>query len=184
VRVYRDCYVTFDGAYYSVPHRLVGQAVWVRGGARTVEVYAGDHQLAATHTRAVAGERQTQLDHLPPEKLPNLTITRETCLLQAEAIGPATTQVVQTLLAHRPEDRLRSAGRLLRLAQQTSADRLERACARACAFGAEAYLTVKRILREALDAEEPPAPAVASPRAYTFARQASEFVASLLGGLR
>jgi transposase len=183
VRVYRDCYLTFGGAYYSAPYRLVGQEVWVRGGARTVEVYAGDYQLVATHARAVGpGERQTLLDHLPPEKVPNLTITRETCLLQARAIGPATTQVVEGLLAHRPEDRLRTAGRLLRLAQQTSPARLERACARACAFGAEDYPTVKRILREALDGEPPPAAAAPPPRAYAFVRHAGEFVASLFGG--
>ncbi len=186
VRVYRDCYLTFDGAYYSAPYRLVGQEVWVRGGSRTVEVYTADHQLVATHTRAAApGERQTCLDHLPPEKVPNLTITRETCRRHAQTVGPATTRIVEGLLAHRPEDRLRTAGRLLRLAQQPSPARLERACARACAFGAEDYPTVKRILHEELEAAEaPPAPAAAAARAYTFVRHAGEFVASLLGGSR
>ena len=185
VRVYRDCHLTFAGAYYSVPYRLVGQTVWVRGGAHTVEVYTGDHQLVATHTRAVGpGERQTLLDHLPPAKVPNLILTRETCLRQAQAIGPATTQVVEELLAHRPEDRLRTAGRLVRLARDTSPARLERACARACAFGAADYLTIKRILREALDTADLPAPVAAPPRAATFVRHASEFVASLLGGSR
>ncbi|GAC1348522.1 MAG: IS21 family transposase [Myxococcales bacterium] len=185
VRVYRDCYLTFAGAYYSVPYRLVGQEVWARGGARTVEVYTADHQLVATHTRAAApGERQTCLDHLPPEKVPNLTITRETCRRHAAGVGPATAQLVEGLLAHRPEDRLRTAGRLLRLAQRTSPERLERACARACAFGAEDYPTVKRILDEELDSETPPAPATTPPRASVFVRQAGEFVASLLGGSR
>jgi transposase len=185
VRVYRDCYLTFDGAYYSVPYRLVGQEVWARGGARTVEVYAGDQQLVATHTRAAGpGERQTLLDHLPPAKVPNLTLSRETCRRHAQGIGPATTRVVEGLLAHRPEDRLRTAGRLLRLAQRTSPERLERACARACAFGAEDYATVKRILDEDLDGETPPAVAATPPRAYTFVRHAGEFVASLLGGSR
>ena len=159
VRVYRDCYLTFDGAYYSVPYRLVGQEVWARGGARTVEVYAGDHQLVATHSRAAGpGERQTQLDHLPPEKVPNLTISRETCRRHARGIGPATTRLVEGLLAHRPEDRLRTAGRLLRLAQRTSPERLERACARACAFGAEDYATVKRIPRRGPRRRDPARP--------------------------
>jgi hypothetical protein len=34
----RDCYVVFEQAYYSAPFRLVGQPLWVRGGARTVEL--------------------------------------------------------------------------------------------------------------------------------------------------
>ncbi len=182
-RLYRDCHLTFVGAYYSAPYRLIGQTLWVRGGARTVELYTTDHQLVATHTRASApGERVTDLAHLPPEKVPNLIISRETCQQQAAAIGPATTRVVQTLLDHRPEDRLRTAGRLLRLARRTAPERLERACARALAFGAADYPTVKRILTEQLDALPPPAAPPVRP--YTFVRQASEFVTSLFGGTR
>jgi transposase len=198
-QVYRDGYVTFEGAYYSVPYRLAGQAVWIRGGARTVELYSERHELVATHDRARApGERLTHLAHLPPEKVAGLTISRESCQAQAAVIGPATAALVDTLLAHRPEDRLRSAGRLLRLASRTSPAQLEQACARAQAFGAADYSTVKRIL--AADQEfqvlgdatgetgvAPPAlvgAASTAPRAsrpYIFMRQASEFVASLFG---
>jgi transposase len=188
VAVYRDCYVTFQGAYYSAPYRLVGQTVWLRGGARTVELYNAQHELVATHDRAAApGERLTHLAHLPPEKVAGLTLSRESCRAQAAAIGPATATVVDALLAHRPEDRLRSAGRLVRLASRSSPERLEQACARAQAFGAVDYPSVKRILAAAADLErlEPctvTAPAAtSSPRAYTFMRHASEFVASLFG---
>jgi hypothetical protein len=195
--LYRDCHLTFEGSYYSAPYRLVGARLWVRGGTRTVEIYtADDHQLVATHDRAQQpGERHTQLAHLPPEKVAGLTLTREQCRLQAGAIGPATAMVVGALLDHRPEDRLRAAGRLVRLAQTCTAERLERACLRAQAFGATDYATVKRILHEGLDQQPlPPAlglPAVAGPeqsaappRAYAFVRHASEFVTALLGGAR
>jgi len=187
-RVYRDCYITFEQAYYSVPFRLVGQPVWVRGGSRTVEVYTSDHALVATHDRAgTPGQRQTHVAHLPPGKVPGLTLTRASCRAQAVAIGPATATLVQRLLAHRPEDRLRVAGRLVRLAHPYSPERLERACARALHFGAADYVTVKRILQAGLDQQPLPAPpptttgASSPPRHYTFVRQASEFVASLLG---
>src|SRR5439155_25296891 len=121
------------------------------------------------------------------------TLTREQCRVQAVAIGPATATVVGALLDHRPEDRLRAAGRLVRLAQTCSAERLERACLRAQAFGATDYATVKRILAEGLDqqplplARSSPAGAwpeqrPAPPRAYAFVRQASEFVSALFGG--
>lgn len=192
VRLHRDCYVVFEQAYYSAPFRLVGQALWVRGGARTVDLFTGDHQLVATHSRARGpGERLTQLDHLPPEKVPGLIISRETCLVQAQAIGPATAAVVQALLDHRPEDRLRVAGRVLRLAHTYTPARLERACTRANHFGEGDYPTVKRILCEGLDALPLPAspsgagglgglPA-ATARRYAFVRQAGEFVAGLFG---
>lgn len=186
LRVYRDCYVSFEGAYYSVPHRLVGQQVWVRAGARTVQIYSADHQLLATHDRATRpGQRHTQLDHLPQEKVAGLTLSREGVLLQAEAVGPATAAVVRELLAHRPEDRLRSAGRLVRLAQAYGSVRLERACRRAQHFGETTYPAIKRILDAGLDVapllEPSPAGAGGAGACYTFVRHVTDFVASLAG---
>lgn len=190
LRLHRDCHVTFDRCYYSAPYRLVGQDLWVRGGTRTVEIYTTAHELVATHDRApTPGTRQTNLAHLPPEKVPGLVLNRADCQAQAEAIGPATAAIVQRLLAHRPEDRLKVAGRLLRLAGQYSPERLELACARACYFGAGDYVGVKRILQAGLE-QQPlaasPAPPVAAADGvrYTFVRSASEFVAGLLGGGR
>lgn len=182
-QVARDCYVTFERAYYSVPFRLVGQQVWVRGGTHAVHIYTSDYYLVATHDRAhQPGQRLTHLDHLPPHKVPGLMLTREACRLQAAEIGPSTQQVVAVLLAHRPEDRLRTAGRVLRLAERFSPERLEAACTRALHFDDPAYGTVKRILEGGLDAEEPPAVA-APPPAQTFVRSAVELVGHLMGGV-
>jgi len=191
LRLYRDCHLTFEQAYYSAPFRLVGQELWVRGGARTVDIYGDDHELIATHDRAAPGERRTVLTHLPPEKVPGLVLTRESCQQQADAIGPATAAVVGELLEHRPEDRLRSAGRLVRLAEKVGPERLERACARAQVFDAADYPTVKRILAANLE-EGPPtqeeAPAAErvgeAPGAltFTFARSADEYAVGFLDG--
>ena len=116
VKLHRDCYVVFDQAYYSAPFRLVGQKLRVRGGSREVQIFTPDYQLVATHARAQRpGRRQTHPDHLPPHKVPGLMLTRDACRQQASELGPATRQVVDGLLDHRPEDRLRTAGRLLRL---------------------------------------------------------------------
>lgn len=183
--LHRDCHVTFAKSYSSAPGRLVGQAVGVRGGSRTVEISTADHQLGATHERATApGMRKTNLDHLPSAKIPNLILNREDAQAQADAIGPPASGIVQRLLAHRPEDRLRVAGRLLRLATRYGAERLEAACARAEAFGEGDSVGVKRILEAELDHEPVPhvIPAPAQPTVYTFARPAEELAASLVGG--
>jgi hypothetical protein len=197
--LHRDCYVVFEQAYYSAPYRLVGQQLWVRGGSRTVELYSAAHELVAMHDRArEPGERKTNLAHLPPEKLPGLALSRASCQEQAQAIGPHTATIVARLVSHRPEDRLRVAQRVLQLAQTYSAERLERACARAEAFGEGTYQSVKRILEASL--EDAPLPGAASPTpgpaepasgsppgagwSYLFVRQAGEFVASLLGAAR
>lgn len=185
VKLYRDCHVTFDKAYYSAPYRLVGRTLWARGGTRTVKLYTADHELVATHDRATRpGERQTCPDHLPPEKLPGLMLTRDNCRLQAQDIGPATREIVDAMLDDRPVDRLRTAGRLVALAHTYSPERLEGACVRALHYGDGQYVTVKRILHKGLEGEPlEPGGRVASGRAgFTFARRASEYAVALVGG--
>jgi hypothetical protein len=179
----RDCYVVFDHAYYSAPWRLIDQPLWVAGGTSQVRIYTKDYQLKATHERAQGpGQRQTNLDHLPAGKVPGLLLTRESCRQQAETIGPATVEIVNQLLDHRPEDRLRTAGRLLRLAERFSPERLEASCARALRFNDAGYATIKRILEQGLDDELPPTPEEAPP-AQLFVRKATEMVEHLFGGV-
>ena len=182
VKLHRECYVVFEQSYYSAPFRLVGQPLWVRGGTQTVQIYTTDYQLVATHNRAhKPGQRLTHLDHLPAHKVPGVMLTREGCRLHAEEIGPATQQVVEGMLNHRPEDHLRMAGRLLKLGERFGPERLETACARAVRFDDPAYMTIKRILEQGLDAEELPSTATAPP-ASAFVRTAVELVGHLVGG--
>jgi len=182
-KLHRDCYVTFDNAYYSAPYRLVGQALWVRGGTQEVQIYTTDYALVGTHTRAQRpGQRVTNLAHLPEHKVAGLTLTREMCRQQASEVGEATKEVVDGLLDHRPEDRLRTAGRLLRLGDRFGTERLEAACVRALLFGDPAYLTIKKILEEGLDGESL-ALVASPPPATTFARPAGELLGRLLGGV-
>jgi len=182
VRLHRDGHVVFDGAYYSAPFRLVGQYLWVRGGARQVQLFTSQYQLVATHSRAHGpGQRMTNLSHVPTHKVPGLTLNRAECRDRAARIGPATLQVVEQLLEHRPEDRLRAVGRVLRLVDRFSPPRLEAACARALRFDDVSYSTIKRILEQNLEAEQ--LPLVPAPvRATVFVRSASELLGPLAGG--
>jgi transposase len=183
LKLHRDGHVVFERSYYSAPFRLVGESLWVRGGTRDVQIYSSDYQLVATHPRAQQpGQRLTHPDHLPAHKLAGLTLNREACRIRADEIGPATRQVVEVMLNHRPEDRLSTAGRLLRLSEKYGPRRLEAACARALRFEDPAYITVKRILKQGLDREETP-PTEAAPPALTFVRSAAELVGNLMGEL-
>jgi transposase len=180
--VHRDCYVVFENAFYSAPFRLIGQSVQVRGGSRDVRIYTADFHLAATHARAQqAGARLTHPDHLPPEKLPGLLVEEQSCRAAASDIGPATREVVDTLLGDAVIDRRRTVLRLLRLRERYGDERLEHACNRALRFETASYVTVKRILQQALDQEELPAAAPAAP-AQTFVRSAGELLGHLFGG--
>jgi transposase len=179
IKVYRDCYVSFDHAFYSVPHRLYPGRVWVCGGSRQVRIFDEKYNLVATHERAAKpGERLTNLAHLPAEKVPGLVQDHDSLLAEAQAIGPALLEIVQLLLNDPVRYRVPTAGRLVRLHKRYGQQRLERACQRAISFGDPSYKTVKRILSEGLDQEEPPQP-VWLPPATTFARPANELVGEL-----
>jgi len=179
VKLHRDCYVVFDGSFYSAPCRLVGQKLWVCAGIRQVRLYTGKYELVATHERAQrAGERHTHLAHLPPTKVPGLLLDRDSCLSEAQEIGPAVEQVVHALLDDPVMERLPSAGRLLRLRTRFGDEHLEAACRRALAFSDPSYRTVKRILAQGLEQEQGPIPVVLPP-ATTFARDTVELVGAL-----
>ncbi len=183
-KLHHDCYVVFDNAYYSAPFRLVGQQLFVRGGSREVRLYNSDYQLVATHERATEpGQRQTHPDHLPPEKVAGVFLTRETCQAAAADIGPATAEIVETLLADTTLERLPMVRRLLAWRERVGDERLEAACRRALRFGDPSYKTVRGILKQGLESEPEPEPLAATPPAKAFVRTAVDLFGQKLGGL-
>jgi hypothetical protein len=178
-KLYRDCHVVFLGSYYSAPFRLVGQTLWVCAGTHQVRLFTENHELVATHERASKpGERKTHRDHYPPEKLPGLERTRESCLAQAEEMGGDVQQVVEEILADPVLDRVHQAGRLLRLSETYGCERLEAACHRALDYGDPAYKTVKGILKNDLD-QVSRVDLIEVPTANTFSREVHELVGTL-----
>lgn len=151
VRVHRDCHVQFEKSLYSVPFTLVGRELWLRATDTTVTVYE-EHRLVAVHLRAAAAAtRRTVSEHLPPEARAFFAHDRQWCLAQAQRIGPACTELIDTLLSDRILERLRAAQGVLRLAEQFDPQRLETACARALAHASPHYRTVKTILARGFD---------------------------------
>jgi transposase len=154
-KLHADCHVVFAGAYYSAPHRLIGERLWVRATLGKVALFH-DYALLATHRPARPGQRRTLIAHLPPAKVHFLMQTPAWCRTQAGEIGAACVQFIDALLGDRPLDRLRGAQGVLRLAQRYGAARLDAACARAHAVGEYRYHTVKTILVHALDQQPLP----------------------------
>ncbi|MCL4535294.1 MAG: IS21 family transposase [Chloroflexi bacterium] len=184
VKVHADCHVMIDGSFYSVPWQHIGHTLEAHVGERVVEIYDGV-DLVTTHLRAKGkGEWHTRTEHYPPEKAAYLERTPERCRQLAAGIGPATSLVVESLLAERPLDRLRSVQAILRLAESVGQKRLEAACARAYCFGDARYRRIKDILNAALDKEPLPEgvlpfarkEAERPPRRFAFAREAREFL--------
>jgi len=183
-KLHRDGHVVFEKAFYSAPSRLLGQQLWLRAGLREIRLFSEAFELVATHARATQpGQRSTHPDHLPSEKLRGLNVSRAECQAQAATMGPSTAQLVGELLASRPVDKLRTALRILRLAETYSPARLEAACTRALAFDEHSLVALKHILAEQLDQLSLPnlnRPADAG--SFAFARPAHELAEALGGG--
>jgi hypothetical protein len=113
---------------------------------------------------------------LPPEKVAGLTLTPEACQARANQVGPQTAEVIARLLAERPVDRLRAVHRLLRWVDQHEPARLERACARALAFGDVTVRTLENILKTGIAELPAGAPAEAAPDWPRFARDQADLI--------
>jgi len=177
VKVHRDCHVTLEGNYYSVPHRYIGQRLDAHIHEKMIHLYA-DTELVASHIRSPGrGQWTTRLDDYPPHKADYLKRTPPHCRQTAQNIGPATETLINALLDSRPLDRLRAAQNTLRLAEKVGPQRLERACARAIYFDDIQYRRVKQILNAGLDHETLPADSLPDtpPVRFEFARGAQEF---------
>jgi transposase len=176
VKVHTDCHVVLDGSFYSVPYRYVGQTLDAHVGERVIQLFHGP-QLIATHPRSqAAGEWHTRLEHYPADKAAYLQRTPQRCRQIAARLGPATSQVVESLLAERPLDRLRAVQAILRLEESVGAERLEAACARALYFGDIRYRRIKQILNAAVDRDPlPDSPTAPPARSFAFARLPAEF---------
>jgi hypothetical protein len=127
------------------------------------------------------GARVTQPEHLPPEKIPGACWTRESCRALAAEVGPATTQLVEALLADPVRDRQPRVIRVLTRRERVGSPPLEAACARALPFGDLTYRTLQRILDQGLEAEALPVTPPPVP-ARTFVRTAAALLGALAGG--
>jgi hypothetical protein len=150
-KLHPNCHVQFDYCSYSAPFGLIGQTLWLEITPHALRIYR-DHELIAIHPRLFKhGDKSTVNDHLPPDAQAYLMRNPQWCLAQAKGIGPACLALVEILFGNRVLDHLRAAQGVVRLSDQYGRRRLESACARALAFGAPQYRTVKQILSQGLD---------------------------------
>lgn len=166
--VHPDCHAHAAGALYSIPHRYVSRRLDVRITATTVEFYL-DHERVKTHMRVPKGQRQTDWNDYPPNKVAFLQRNPTWCRQRATDLGPEIAVAVQTLLSSHALHFLRQAQGIIRLADKYGQDRLNAACLRANAFGDPSYRTIRNILEQGLDIQ-PPLLVVPKPQPPAFLR--------------
>jgi hypothetical protein len=146
-----DCHARVGKTLYSVPWRYIGRHVDAREGARTVEFFV-DGTVVKTWARLERG-KQTDWADYPPEKVAFFMRTPTWCRRRAAELGESVTAVVAALFEVNALHRLRSVQGVLRLADKYSAERLDKACARAITVGDPSYRTVKGILAAGTEAD-------------------------------
>ncbi len=147
-KVHPDYHIEIEHAYYSVPYKHIGHRVDARITTRMVEVFAR-RQLIAAHPRLFKRGARSTLDAHRPEKhraVIDLTLAR--LIERANLIGPAVAAVLtqQFNRKRHPEEALRSAQGILRLAQDFSPAQLATACERAVLLNACNYRSVRALI--------------------------------------
>ncbi len=173
-RVHLDYHIEVERGFYSVPYRLIGKPVEVRMTAHMLEVFHAG-QLVAAHWRTrIAGRFHTLDAHRPPAHSAMVHRSLGRLLERAARIGTATREVIAQQAAHRkhPEETLRAALGILRLAQDYSDSALERACSRAVQLRVYSYRTVRTLI----SAPEPISTQAALDLAHENLRGASYFL--------
>jgi transposase len=147
-KVHLDYHLEIEHAYYSVPYRHIGERVDVRMTARMIEIFL-KRELIATHVRAYQrGARITLAPHRPEKHRAIIDQSIERLIARAEHIGASVAQVLREQFNKKvhPEEALRAAQGILRLAQDFTPQQLKVACDRALELKTYSYRAVRNLI--------------------------------------
>lgn len=147
----RKGFVRYETSVYSVADRLEGKEVIVAAGTAKLRVFH-EYELICEHTLS---KKRHQQVILPEHESIRLRLYRDLnrvrLLERAELIGPATKEVLDSILSDNVIYGIRPAHGVLSLAGKYSSLRLEAACRRALDYEMPRYHNVKSILEKGLD---------------------------------
>lgn len=150
--VHLDYHVTVNKHYYSVPQHLIGKKIEVRVTQSAVECLFQGKSVARHQRDDTAGERTTNLNHMPKAHLAHESWTPAQFQYFAEKIGPHMVLVATQLLAQQrnPECLYRIHNGFRQLVKAYGQAALEAACEYALANQAIRYKHIKGILKSGL----------------------------------
>jgi hypothetical protein len=131
----------------------VHQRVEVRRTVTVIELFLKGRRITSHRRRHGRGEYATDPAHMPHAHRAHAEWTPSRLVAWAATTGPATAELVTTILAAKPhpEQGYRACLGLMRLGKAHGVARLEAAAARATWLGAASYRTVQNILASGLD---------------------------------
>ncbi len=152
-RVAPDYHVEVEGCFYSVPYRLIREAIDVRVADRTIEAFHKGERVASHAKSPGRRGHVTVPEHMPSAHRRHAAWTPARMTAAAEKIGPAAAALFEAIMADRPhpEQGFRTCLGILALERTYGQARIEAACQRAGVIKARSVSSVRSILQTGLD---------------------------------
>lgn len=145
--VHTDHHISFKKSLYSLPTKYIGKTVDVRGDSALVRIYFKD-ELIKTHPRMPEGKRSTDYNDYPSELTPYTLRNANYQISQGKAKHPAIGGYIEFLLSGSyPWHRIRSAQKLLRIADKYGYERTAAACIKAMEYGIYDVRRIEKMLK-------------------------------------
>ena len=138
---------------YSVPSRLMREAIEARITEQTVELFHRGTRVASHIRSPLRGRHTTVAEHMPSSHRRYADWTPARLMREAAVIGPSTAALIEQILHAKPhpEQGFRACLGILRLVRAWGGERVEAACQRGIDIGARSYSSIVSILRNNLD---------------------------------
>jgi hypothetical protein len=146
--VHPDGHVQVEGAFYSVPHTLVGEAVRVQWDDYLVRIY-GHGKGVAVHSRISPGTFVTQQEHRPTHKPARQEAYEATLLAKAEHIGPQALAWAKAATQERGVRAYRLRQGMVALTRKHPKEQVDWACGLALEHRLFRYALLQRLVEQA-----------------------------------
>ena len=146
--VAKDCHISLDNNYYSVPAKYALKEVKVQLDSKLIKVYA-DEELIATHVRAKGqGVFTTNNSHyaIGKRQCPGFPEYDQKCEEQMIKIGGNCSMVLRRIQEEQSKQWHRTARGIISLRKLYSDEDIDKACQRALHYGVTSYSKIKKIL--------------------------------------
>lgn len=147
-KVSKDCHITLDNNYYSVPAKYVAKEVTVSLGSKLVKIYADEEQIA-THARAKGqGVFTTNVSHYDKYKrlCPGFAEHDEHYQEKMTKMGTNCAAMLVYIKQEHKRDWHRAVKGIISLRKIYSDEVIDKACLRGIHYGISSYNKIKKIL--------------------------------------
>lgn len=154
-KVHIDHHISFRKSLYSLPTKYIGKKVYVKGDSALVKIYYKD-ELIKIHTRMPEGQRATDYDDYPDELTPYTIRDANYQINEGKKKHESIGGYIQLLLSGEyPWHKIRSAQKLLRIADKYGHERTADACKKALEYGITDVKRIERMLKNEVEKMAP-----------------------------